>query len=179
MSALVRFPLSALRFPPFHLPTCYLPLRSRLSAPCSALPAFPPVTFNFSPSTFNSAPSSPLPAPRSVTFHLTPRSRLPAPCSAPFTFHLPTFHQPLPLTTLAITQSIDPVKGGGLGMAVCDLHRAMARACGEDTVVIGIDGDHLPSGDKFRVRSFPGVRPRGCLLQSAPGGRGGRRDRQG
>jgi glycosyltransferase involved in cell wall biosynthesis len=66
------------------------------------------------------------------------------------------------MQTLAVTQSIDPVKGGGLGMAVCDLHRAMAHVCDEDTTVIGIDGDHLQSDDKFRVRSFPGVGPAGA-----------------
>jgi glycosyltransferase involved in cell wall biosynthesis len=73
------------------------------------------------------------------------------------------------MTTLAVTQSIDPVKGGGLGMAVCDLHRAMAQSCGEDTAVIGIDGDHLTSDGKFRVRSFPGVGPAGAYFNPALG----------
>ena len=54
-------------------------------------------------------------------------------------------------------------------MAVCDLHRAMAHACGEDTTVIGIDGDHLQSDDKFRVRSFPGVGPSGAYFNPALG----------
>lgn len=38
----------------------------------------------------------------------------------------------------------------------------MTRACGEDTTVIGIDGDHLASDDGFRIRSFPGVGPAGA-----------------
>ena len=66
------------------------------------------------------------------------------------------------MQTLAVTQSIDPVKGGGLGMAVCDLHRAMSHVCEKDATVIGIDGDHLRSDDKFCVRSFPGVGPAGA-----------------
>ena len=74
------------------------------------------------------------------------------------------------MQTLAVTQSIDPVKGGGLGMAVCDLHRAMAHVCDEDTTVIGIDGDHLQSDDKFRVRSFPGVGPAGAYYNPQLGG---------
>lgn len=68
------------------------------------------------------------------------------------------------MNTLAITQSIDPVKGGGMGMAVCDLHRAMAHVCGEETTVIGIDGGHLQDDAKFRIRSFPGVGPAGAYF---------------
>ena len=68
------------------------------------------------------------------------------------------------MKTLAVTQSINPIKGGGLGMAVCDLHRAMAHTCGEDTTVIGIDGDHLTSDYKFQVFSFPGVGPSGAYF---------------
>jgi glycosyltransferase involved in cell wall biosynthesis len=54
-------------------------------------------------------------------------------------------------------------------MAVCDLHRAMAHACDEDTTVIGIDGGHLVSDEKFRVRSFPGVGPAGAYFNPALG----------
>ncbi len=66
------------------------------------------------------------------------------------------------MKTLAVTQSIDPVKGGGMGMSVCDLHRSMARTCEEDTTVVGIDGDHVKADGRFRVRSFPGIGPAGA-----------------
>lgn len=73
------------------------------------------------------------------------------------------------MNTLAVTQSIDPVKGGGLGMAVCDLHRTMARSCSEDTVVIGIDGEHVADAERFHVRSFPGVGPAGAYFNPSLG----------
>jgi hypothetical protein len=37
------------------------------------------------------------------------------------------------MNVLAITQSLDPVKGGGMGMAMCDLHRAYGRDGREQT----------------------------------------------
>jgi glycosyltransferase involved in cell wall biosynthesis len=73
------------------------------------------------------------------------------------------------MNTLAVTQSIDPVKGGGLGMAVCDLHRTMARSCYEDTVVIGIDGKHVADAERFHIRSFPGVGPAGAYFNPSLG----------
>ena len=68
------------------------------------------------------------------------------------------------MNVLAITQSLDPIKGGGMGMAVCDLHRAMAKECDDPTVAIGIDGQHVAEGQKFRVRSFPAIGPAGAYF---------------
>jgi len=68
------------------------------------------------------------------------------------------------MRVLAITQSLDPVKGGGMGMAMCDLHRAMAETCDDPTVAIGIDGQHVAEGENFRVRWFPSVGPAGAYF---------------
>jgi glycosyltransferase involved in cell wall biosynthesis len=68
------------------------------------------------------------------------------------------------MKVVAITQSLDPIKGGGMGMAVCDLHRAMAETCDDPTVALGIDGQHIAEGRNFRVRSFRSVGPAGAYF---------------
>ncbi len=51
-----------------------------------------------------------------------------------------------------------------MGMAVCDLHRAMAETCNCPTVVLGIDGQHVAEGANFRVRWFPTLGPGGAYF---------------
>jgi glycosyltransferase involved in cell wall biosynthesis len=73
------------------------------------------------------------------------------------------------MKVLAITQSLDPIKGGGMGMAVCDLHRAMANTCDAPTVVIGIDGHYVATSANFQVRWFEAVGPAGAYYNSKLG----------